>query len=510
MIATALVLPEGDAPARVAKWRQLVDLLAQLRDRLDSHTRTDMMISIERLQAEVSRDQRRRVAQALSGRGAAIDLFGGDDPDVAAPVLLSANLSESAWLQTIQKLPRASRVLLRNRRDLPKIVQRALESFGPSDLALPDAQTDQATGQIRELVERIEAFKLAVPELIPDKPVTVTGFTFETDAFGIVDWSEGVPVSALIGTAIGELAQAGEPGVDGHAVGAYLRRAPFRDARLSLPAGVIGGEWRISGNPIFNPKTGRFAGYRGQARRPRRDEMAEPASTIARAAFPADSLRALVHELRTPLNAILGFSSMIEQQVLGPVSHSYRSRAEKIRHDGEELLALINEIDQASRSDPMMSDRTIDDLRAFVSSELAAVAADSDRTTSVVVKGDADIAVPVDSDGSLARSLIRVLAALFAQIGANEQLHITVYEVGHMAEIAVSRPNALLGLSTEALLDAGPMVNSGQQLGSVLGFGFTVRVLDAALRAKGGYLSIRPDEFILALPREGVRDSNAQ
>ena len=51
------------------------------------------------------------------------------------------------------------------------------------------------------------------------------------------------------------------------------------------------------------------------------------------------------HELRTPLNAIIGFSEMIEHQLLGPVENKkYTEYATGIRESGEHLLDLISDI----------------------------------------------------------------------------------------------------------------------------------------------------------------------
>ncbi len=51
------------------------------------------------------------------------------------------------------------------------------------------------------------------------------------------------------------------------------------------------------------------------------------------------------HELRTPLNAIIGFSEMIEHQLLGPIQNKkYAEYATGIRESGEHLLDLISDI----------------------------------------------------------------------------------------------------------------------------------------------------------------------
>ena len=51
------------------------------------------------------------------------------------------------------------------------------------------------------------------------------------------------------------------------------------------------------------------------------------------------------HELRTPLNAIIGFSEMIERQLLGPIgTEKYLEYISGIRQSGEHLLDLISDI----------------------------------------------------------------------------------------------------------------------------------------------------------------------
>ncbi len=48
------------------------------------------------------------------------------------------------------------------------------------------------------------------------------------------------------------------------------------------------------------------------------------------------------HDLRTPLNAILGFSEIIERQLLGPLgTERYQGYAADIRTSGLSLLAAV-------------------------------------------------------------------------------------------------------------------------------------------------------------------------
>jgi two-component system cell cycle sensor histidine kinase PleC len=61
-------------------------------------------------------------------------------------------------------------------------------------------------------------------------------------------------------------------------------------------------------------------------------------------------LASMSHELRTPLNAILGFSEVMANEVLGPMSNpTYRDYARDVHESGQHLLDLINEILDLSR-----------------------------------------------------------------------------------------------------------------------------------------------------------------
>jgi two-component system cell cycle sensor histidine kinase PleC len=61
-------------------------------------------------------------------------------------------------------------------------------------------------------------------------------------------------------------------------------------------------------------------------------------------------LASMSHELRTPLNAILGFSEVMENELLGPLQNAtYREYVSDIHRSGDHLLNLINEILDLSR-----------------------------------------------------------------------------------------------------------------------------------------------------------------
>ena len=78
------------------------------------------------------------------------------------------------------------------------------------------------------------------------------------------------------------------------------------------------------------------------------------AMETARAANLAKSrfLAHMSHELRTPLNAIIGFSEIIETELMGPVgTPAYRDYAGDIHLSGQHLLALVDDLLDLSRTE---------------------------------------------------------------------------------------------------------------------------------------------------------------
>lgn len=87
-------------------------------------------------------------------------------------------------------------------------------------------------------------------------------------------------------------------------------------------------------------------------------EQAEAANR-AKSEFLAN----MSHELRTPLNAIIGFSELMRDQTVGPLSAKYISFAEDIHDGGRHLLALINDLLNFSKIDAgshVLTDERVD------------------------------------------------------------------------------------------------------------------------------------------------------
>lgn len=500
-------------------WRQLVDLLG--RQRVPAEPRA--LNLLESLRGVVALDVRAASARALDGASppaALVRLLATDDLMVALPVLRCANLTEQEWTALLPLLSPAGRHVLRNRRDLPAGVLRALESFGSVDFVLADqrpadaiaaevgiqplaathAEVDAGEGlfAVADLVARIEAYHRDrdAAEAAGRGSERARNFRFETDATGVVRWVEGVTRTPIIGLSLDLQGLAGGSRLDGVAAGAFRRRAGFTNARLTIEGeSDAAGDWLVSGLPAFEPVTGRFTGYRGSARRPRADERAEP----ARAPIEADALRQIVHELRTPTNAIAGFAEMIETQMLGPVPEVYRDRAAAIRAQARDLLGAIDDLDLAARIESAAL--SLGEGRVALRPLLASIVADLDellalRGSAILLPAE-DMAISGDRR-AVERLLARLLATLASATAREERLHIRFAQDGdERVTVAIDRPRALGQYPGEAVLGID---DEQDEDGTLLGTGFALRLARNLARELGGSLVIAPDMLTLRLP----------
>ena len=384
---------------------------------------------------------------------------------------------------------------------------------------LPPPEAAAGTFQIAELVARIDAYQRQ-REDAPAMPLPRTGpemqpelfvldhapaesFRFETDAAGVVRWIEGAARAPLIGLSLDLAALPSGSRVDGVAAGAFRRRAGFTNARLVVEGhSDAAGQWRITGLPVFDRASGRFTGYRGSARRPRADEMAEPAREERNPA--SDALRQLVHELRTPANAIAGFAEMIESQLLGPVPQPYRAHAATIRNQTHDLLGAIDDIDMAARieSDALdlrPGDVPVAPLLARIADDLAPLA--RLRGAVLAIDAGADGIAIAGDDRAVERLIARLMATLVSSASPDE--HIAVIASGEgdrTVALAFDRPRALGAYAEERLLTIDAEVEAEREGAPLLGTGFALRLARNLAIELGGSLTIGEHSLTLRLP----------
>ncbi|WP_081465114.1 sensor histidine kinase [Sphingobium chlorophenolicum] len=540
----------------VTLWRQCVDLLAQ-NDRHDRSIMSDaergaLLERLNGLLPKLSETQRIATVVELGGRlrsPSLIEFFANDRPAIAAAAMSRARLPDAAWVEMLPRLTPTARGVLRSRRDLGEETLQGLAAFGATDLVLTsDAEVEQedmllteamivqadppaapqpeevveedaaeevgeGRSQIRNLVDRIARFtsaRRAGEEEEQPQRAAVAGpraFAFETDAAGTIVWIDQGPRAALIGLALNETALEGGSGPDGHVAGAFMRRSGFQNGRYTIMGGTMAGEWRLSATPFFDPRSGRFQGYRGQARRPFLHEVAsEPrAESVAIAGLSADSIRQLVHELRTPLNAILGFAEIIEQELFGPAGHQYRDMAAKIAVDARHLLTAFDDLDLAARvarGEGGEAARSVDP--ALLVTQVSARFREQGDSAQIDIAMGRDLPMvridPVQGE----RMVQHLLRTLISVSPVGEALTGACWYQPDGADgrvvLAIDRPSSLAGMEEDRLLDPGYMPDGNWADGPLLGLGFSLRLIRSLATGCGGALEIEPGRFLLAVP----------
>ena len=205
---TLLKQSAPDREAKAALWVQIADIVSQEGNRLSS---AQQEAAFERLRAwreQVPAARRRATSLTLSSYPVSpemVDLFAQDSPQVAAPLLLNAQLPDAEWVRMIPGWPPTSRALVRQRRDRPEETLRLLGAYGTVDFVLPAeegaTESPESVIQIRDLVARIEAYRRDHPptparSVEPDR---LEFFRYEAGGDGIINWAGSHTASTTTG-----------------------------------------------------------------------------------------------------------------------------------------------------------------------------------------------------------------------------------------------------------------------------------------------------------------------
>ena len=474
-LLTVLELATPAPRDRAVQWRQLVELVARGAAGGDTALRDRALGRLAETKGEVPEAVRAAAARAIAGPAVPkllVTLFAADNAEIAAPLLTAVDLDEAGWDEVRTAASPSVRALLAALR--PKAVKALpIESIVvPEPASEPVFPSDSSP-------KRPQA-----PTLPPTEPGL---FRWECGQTGEIDWVEGAPRAALIGRSISDE-------LDNR----FSARQPFRDEALaSADEGPLAGEWRWSGTPAFFPDTGRFAGYRGVARRYGL-VAAVPAERSGVAGLNADDLRELVHELRTPLNAISGFGEIIVGQYLGPAHLAYRERAGQIVHQAQRLLGAVDDLDFSAKLQSGRAARgpgtALDEIVPALRQQLGLRATNRGVTLSMTMRTyEGRLAL----DRELAERLIgRFGEAIIDAAAANEHLELVINRVGPQFAVSIDRPEATRGIGDEALLVPAFVVGGG----SGLGLGFALRLVRGLASMAGGRLDVARDRLTLLIP----------
>ncbi|MGB5483730.1 sensor histidine kinase [Parasphingorhabdus sp.] len=528
-------LPEGNAAA--TQWRQVIDLLAQKPGDLANQDVQAGLTRLNALHTRVSEPDRLAAVRSLNGRLRSAPLLvylSADSDSICDAAIAAADLTPEICADAFPRLSRRAQELLQSQGfefadQKPAAATSAFGSKsdlagGGADKSTPEesresvsSNTDEQNegSQISALVEKIADYQRnrTVETLRPATSESGnTGFfaesleaiRFETDESGTIVWTEGPPVGAIVGVTIAQPAFDEGPGPDAYGAAAFRQRMPMENARMRLcGASIVAGDWRMSAIPYFSEETGRFEGYRGIMRRP---NIAEDAGRSRIDLERREQLQQLIHELRTPLNAVIGFSEIIEQQLFGPASFEYRSLARNIMDEARRLLAGFEDLDIAVKVDSGQLPDSVGSTKADWLFERMTQRLQG-LTQSKVVDLNISKAEPIRPfalDGeSVERIFARLLSAAIISCENGETLKgelRTRIGVQPTNQFTLSRPSRIKDIAESILLDPSQGIDGEVGESSLLGLGFSLRLVRNLAQAAGGSLTINKDNIALTLP----------
>mgnify|MGYP003638568257 FL=1 len=528
-------LPEG--PAAATQWWQVMDLLAQKPGDLANQDVQAGLTRLRDLHDRVSEEDRLVAVQSLNGRLRSAPLLvylSADTDAVCDAAMAAADLTPGISEDAYPRLSERARAKLHSlgfesadhqaegpTETIPEAVfeprngSAKISAIDPPEERSSDPAEQLAESQISALVEKIADYQKNRSVETPSSPSHMGGdksffvdsletIRFETDESGTVIWTEGPPKGAIVGVTIAQPAFDEGPGPDAYGAAAFRQRMPMENARMRLcGASIVTGDWRMSAIPYFSEETGRFEGYRGIMRRP---NVAEDAGHSGIDVERREQLQQLIHELRTPLNAVIGFSEIIEQQLFGPASFEYRSLARNIMDEARRLLAGFEDLDIAVKVDsgqlPESTGTTKPDwLFERMTQRLQGL------TQSKAVNLNISKAEPIRPfalDGeSIERIFARLLSAAIISCENGESLKgelRTRIGLHPTNQFTLSRPSRIKDIAENILLDPSQGIDDDGREASLLGLGFSLRLVRNLAQSAGGSLTINEDNIALTLP----------
>jgi signal transduction histidine kinase len=215
------------------------------------------------------------------------------------------------------------------------------------------------------------------------------------------------------------------------------------------------------------------------------------AANYAKSQFLAN----MSHELRTPLNAILGFSQVIEGEMLGPAGNPrYVDYAGDIRRSGEHLLALVNDVLDLSKIDAGRLNLNVEDLCLDeIAEDCIRMVTESRPEACAPMTLDDRLNVPVRADRrALTQILLNLLtnAAKFTPNDGEIRVELELTDQGQPEIRVVDTGAGMAADQIEAALDR--FVQLGCHADQAYeGTGLGLPVAEALARAHGGDLRVR-------------------
>jgi len=240
-------------------------------------------------------------------------------------------------------------------------------------------------------------------------------------------------------------------------------------------------------------------------------EQAEAANR-AKSVFLAN----VSHELRTPLNAIIGFSSIMADQMFGPIGHvKYREYLQDIRSSSEHLSDVLGEVLDLAKIEAgqfKMEDEEVDMVRLFDESQALVSGQAAQKGFSIAMDVPDELPKVKGDRLRIKQSVLNLLsnAVKFTPQG-NGNVVLAAAMDHESGEMVISVADKGIGISPEEQgLVFSPFVRSASALSrSHEGTGLGLSLVKAFVDMHGGTITLEsaPEQgstFTIRLPADRV------
>lgn len=231
----------------------------------------------------------------------------------------------------------------------------------------------------------------------------------------------------------------------------------------------------------------------------------------------SEFLATMSHELRTPMNAIMGFSQLLLRQYPDPLSPQQKNLVERIFHNSQNLLTMINEMLDFSKIEAGKLELNAEkfDLTHLVSltvEELRSLALQ--KHIGLVSQIDLKNPHIVQDSGYLKRALINLLsnALKFTDTG---EVKVRVWEIDSEL-VAIAVEDTGIGIAAE---DLDKIFQAFRQVDQSFtrkhpGTGLGLAITQSLVRMMGGTISVTSQlgegsTFKIEIPRKSDLNSRA-
>ena len=253
-----------------------------------------------------------------------------------------------------------------------------------------------------------------------------------------------------------------------------------------------------------------------------RTRDAEKAQSEAEAATRAksDFLANMSHELRTPLNSIIGFSEVLEDELLGSLNASQREDVQYILKAGRHLLSLINDILDLSKVESGKMELEVDrvSLRGMLDASLVMHREKALRhgiSLDLQMEPVTDMVIEAD-ERKLKQILFNLLSNAVKFTPDGGSVRVMAREITGAQEIEISIEDTGIGIKPE---DIPKLFKEFSQLDSVYdkkyeGTGLGLALTKKLVELHGGRIQVSSEfgkgsRFAFVIPVRQARGNNA-